>query len=188
MKRKSKKTKKSKIDNIKATNLSSNDDKFIFSETDENGKYPNELARISMLISEGAITDILITNECDTLLNSNSHSNINISDNDKNIIIDNADKYDVSITSGTEGIWKNLALGKIDLSYAEVGYTMNGRQILDHDLLTTLLTMYGFHIDDALHFIDDLVINSEGDDSSPIIMINKSVSDMMDKVDPLEKK
>jgi hypothetical protein len=185
MKRKSKKTKKSKIDNTNALNLSSNDDKFIFSETDENGKYPNELARISMSISEGAINDILITNECDTLLNSNSHSNI--SDDDKNLIMDNADKYDVSVTPGTEGIWKNLALGKIDLSYAEVGYTMNGRQILDHDLLTTLLTTYGFHIDDTLHFIDDLVINSEGDDSSPIIMINKSVSDMMDKINPLEK-
>lgn len=155
---------------------------FNFSETDEYGKYPNELARISMSIKSGTFKNILITTECDDLLKSND------TNNDINETKSDESKNDSTsiITPGTEGIWKNLALRKINIFYAQVGTTLDGRPVLDHDQLMTLLTTYGFNIDDALHFVDDFAKNSENDKMSPIIMIHQNVSDIMDNVEPLE--
>lgn len=177
-----KKKKSSKKDVKSDDSYLTSNETFKFSETDEYGKYPNELARISMSMKNGTFKNVLITTECDDLLKSND-VNTDITETKSK---DSKNDCASIITPGTEGIWKNLALRKINIFYAQVGTTLDGRPILDHDHLITLLTTYGFNIDDALHFVDDFAKNSENDKMSPIIMIHQNISDIMDNIEPLE--
>lgn len=84
-----------------------------------------------------------------------------------------------------EDIWKNLECGKIELGYAIVGYSCNGRPVVDHDVLVTLLINYGYKIDHILAFIDDFNAVSEDDSGFPMIVVNSSVSRIYEEVEPL---
>ena len=79
-----------------------------------------------------------------------------------------------------DDIWSRLDNGVIDIKYATVGYGPNGRLILDHDILVTLLINYGYKIDDVLAFIDDFNSMSENDNYFPLVMMNSHVYDMND--------
>lgn len=83
-------------------------------------------------------------------------------------------------------IWKYLSLGKIDLSYASIGQTVDGRAILDYDILINMLMTYGLYIDDALAFIDDFVEQSKDADESPIIMMNRYTTTIAQEIEPLK--
>ena len=84
-----------------------------------------------------------------------------------------------------EAIWKNLGLGKIDISYACIGYTHDGRMVLLQDELISLLINYGFTIQPIMMFIDDFAENTREDDSAPIIMYSANTAQIMTEVEPL---
>ena len=71
-----------------------------------------------------------------------------------------------------EKIWKCFAMGKIDVSYARVGFTYNGRAVLDYSAFIDLLLNYGFKIEDVLTFIDEFADISENEDNTnlPVLM------------------
>ena len=57
---------------------------------------------------------------------------------DDSAIASSADKKAI------DDIWKHMGLGHIDISYACVGYSMDGRPVLNHDEFVNLLINYGF--------------------------------------------
>ena len=52
-------------------------------------------------------------------------------------------------------IWKNIDDGKIDLSYAVVGVTANGRQVYGYEELIRLLQCYGYPSLYAIVFVNN---------------------------------
>ena len=84
-----------------------------------------------------------------------------------------------------DDIWKHMGLGHIDISYACVGYSMDGRPILNHDEFVNLLINYGFKIQDVLPFIDDFAEHSTKDDKSPIVMFTANTSAIMTNIEPI---
>lgn len=90
-----------------------------------------------------------------------------------------------SEASSVESIWKNIGIGKIDISYACVGYTMDGRPVLDHSQFVDLLINYGYLVTDALKFIDEFSSYSSKEKTSPIIMININVSRICTEIEPI---
>ena len=91
----------------------------------------------------------------------------------------------VESKNAVDDIWSRLDNGAIDIKYATVGYGPNGRLILDHDILVTLLINYGYKIDDVLAFIDDFNGMSENDNDFPLVMMNSHVYDIYENVNPI---
>ena len=79
-------------------------------------------------------------------------------------------------------MWKYMSMGKIDISYACVGYSYDGRPILDYNAFIDLLINYGFKIEDVLVFIDDFASCTENDDKAPIIMTSVNMSRIMTEI------
>lgn len=142
----------------------------------------NKLARINISVDDQSITNVELNNNTDNITLQDKPLPINEDEYIKEAAIAN----DVKLTPGTEKIWKYVALGKINMLYAQIGTSMDGRPILDHDLLSTVLVTYGFDIDNAIDFINDFAENSKDDNSAPIIMINLHMSDIMEMVEPIE--
>ena len=143
----------------------------------------NKLARINISVDDQSITNVDLNND--------NADNIALQDkqlpiNEDNYIKETATTYDVKLTPGTEKIWKYVALGKINMLHAQIGKSLDGRPILDHDLLSTVLVTYGFDIDNAIDFINDFAENSKDDNSAPIIMINSYMFNIMNMVEPIE--
>lgn len=88
--------------------------------------------------------------------------------------------------SAIEAIWKNLAIGRIDLSFACVGYTLDGRLVLDHNNVIDMLIGYGFKPNDIFDFIDDYEKSSAKDSNAPIIMTNINSARISTEIEPLE--
>lgn len=59
----------------------------------------------------------------------------------------------------------------MDLAYAAVGYDFRtGRPVYDYDILVDLLVNYGYGVDDAAAFIDELSVSGVFDGFAPVIM------------------
>ena len=86
---------------------------------------------------------------------------------------------------GVEEVWRKLQDGSIDMSYACVGYSYDGRPVLEYNLVVDLLVQYGFKGDDVYKFIDEFAELSTKDGSSPIVMTNANTARMMVEVEPL---
>ena len=96
-------------------------------------------------------------------------------------------KKDKASASAIDKMWKMLGLGKIDISYACVGYTLDGRPILDHSCLVDLLVNYGFDIDSVMEFIDDFAKSSSNSSSqAPIVMMSAQMAKIMSDIVPLD--
>lgn len=142
----------------------------------------NKLARINISVDDQSITHVELNNNADNITLQDKPLPINEDEYIKETTVVN----DVKLTPGTEKIWKYVALGKINMLYAQIGTSMDGRPILDHDLLSTVLVTYGFDIDNAINFINDFAENSKDDNSAPIIMINSHMTDIVEMVEPIE--
>lgn len=90
--------------------------------------------------------------------------------------------------ANTDQIWRCMNRGKIDISYACVGYTYDGRPVLDHSSFVDLLINYGFMITDILPFIDEFAECAKDDDTSPIVMTNINVARIVTEIEPIAKK
>ena len=74
-------------------------------------------------------------------------------------------------------IWKNIDNGKIDLSYAVIGVTANGRQVYGYEELLRLLQAYGYPSLYAVVFVNNFQYAIDEDEKykndktqSPLIM------------------
>ena len=180
----SKKDKNKKSSNSKHNNKTCKNDDLIEQPTEfvippDN----NKLARINISVDDQSITNVELNND--------NANNTVLQDkplpiNEDEYIKETALADDVKLTPGTAKIWKYLARGKINMLHAQIGTSMDGRPILDHDLLSTVLVTYGFDIDNAIDFINDFVENSKDDNSAPIIMINSYMSEIMEMVEPIK--
>lgn len=87
-------------------------------------------------------------------------------------------------------IWKNLNNGKIDITYACIGYSMDGRPILNQDEFTHLLIQYGFSMSGIWAFYDDFMeINSKVPNSdAPIFMHTVNNTRIVSEIKPLINK
>lgn len=145
-------------------------------------RYPNEIGRVvvspeSMTIvpvevQEEMIGDIMAKERKRSKTSKDSSSSEDIS------------KQDVD-KKAVDAIWKHLGLGHIDISYACVGYSMDGRPILNHSEFVDLLVTYGFNIQDVLPFIEDFASHSVNDNKSPIVMYTANTSAIMTSIEPI---
>lgn len=135
-----------------------------------NHAYPNALAKLKVSLKDMSI------------------ENIGLTDNGENEMAARKSSKNASSNAEVDLIWKNLGLGKIDISYACVGYTLNGRPVLSQDELINLLVNYGFNIQAIMLFIDDFAKNAEKDDTSPIVMYSVNTARIMTEIKPIVRK
>lgn len=163
----------------------------LFKDMQSAGKYPNALAHLRVIPREMRIEVVDdIEEDGDTPMASKKQDKPK-GRKGKAKKDGNAEaKHDgeVKHSAEVEKIWKCFAMGKIDVSYARVGFTYNGRAVLDYSAFIDLLINYGFKIEDVLTFIDEFADIGENEDiNSPIVMMNANVSRIMAEVEPLEK-
>lgn len=84
-----------------------------------------------------------------------------------------------AIEKDIDRIWKAMDAGKIDISYACVGYSLDGRAVLDNSAFIDLLINYGFKIEAVMQFIDEFASIAKDDEFGPIVMINQNLSKIM---------
>lgn len=135
-----------------------------------NHAYPNALAKLKVSLKDMSI------------------ENIGLTDNGESEMAARKSSKNASSNAEVDLIWKNLGLGKIDISYACVGYTLNGRPVLSQDELINLLVNYGFNIQAIMLFIDDFAKNAEKDDTSPIVMYSVNTARIMTEIKPIVRK
>lgn len=137
------------------------------------GIYPNALARLRVSLKDmsvehlGSIEDSIGNAEGDNMATKKSS------------------KKDELSNSKVDLMWKSLGLGKIDLSYACIGYTHDGRMVLNQDELVSLLINYGFMIQDVMSFIDDFAVQSAKDSKGPIVMYTVNTAAIMNDIEPI---
>ena len=132
--------------------------------------YPNALAKLKVSVKDLSIANIgTIVQERPTMANKKA--------NKKTV-----DSQELDL------IWKNLGIGKIDISYACVGYTIDGKPVLNQDELISLLINYGFTMPTIMAFIDDFALHSKQDDNAPVIMYTVNTAKIMTEVKPIVKK
>lgn len=88
--------------------------------------------------------------------------------------------------SSVDSIWKNMGNGKIDISYACIGYSMDGRPILNHNDLLDMLVKYGYRYEDAVGFIEDYT-SMDQPPGSPIIMAGVNAAKIAVDIVPIAK-
>lgn len=137
------------------------------------GIYPNALARLRVSLKDmsvehlGIIEDNIVNVEGDGMAAKKSS------------------KKDGLSSSKVDLMWKSLGLGKINLSYACIGYTHDGRMVLNQDELISLLINYGFMIQDVMAFIDDFAAQSAKDSNGPIVMYTTNTAAIMSDIEPI---
>ena len=135
-----------------------------------NHAYPNALAKLKVSMKDMSIEHVGLTG--------NGESEMAAKKSGKN----------ASSNAEVDMIWKNLGLGKIDMSYACVGYTLDGRPVLSQDELISLLISYGFNIPSIMLFIDDFAKHAEKDGTSPIVMYTVNTARIMTEIKPIVRK
>ena len=140
-----------------------------------NVRFPNELGRAYVSVKSMRIVPIDSVNYGDVMAENNRRK----------------PKKDRKSTQNAEkkaidDIWRHMGLGHIDISYACVGYSMDGRPILNHDDFANLLASYGFDISAVVQFIDDFAASSTTDSKSPIVMFTTNTSAIMTDIKPLD--
>ena len=151
-----------------------------FPVIDSSQMQPNELGRIHVSINKQQICPIE-ANYIGNIMARSKKNNNNPKDIDANAkpAKENIDQKAI------DAIWKHMGLGHIDISYACVGYSMDGRPILNYDEFTNLLVTYGFNIQDVMMFIDDFANHSTQDNTSPIVMFTTNTSAIMTNIEPI---
>ena len=149
-------------------------------EHDIKTAFPNELGRVLVSVKDMSITPIEARHACigETMAKGQRKSKKTEKE------LKNEDTVPAADKKAVDDIWKHLGLGHIDLSYACVGYSMDGRPILNHDELVSLLVNYGFSIQDVLAFIEDFATNAT-EDMSPIVMYTANTSAIMTEIKPI---
>lgn len=142
--------------------------------------YPGELGRVHVSLGSMSITPLEVVEErVEEVMAKESKRKSKSKDKDNISESQNVDQKAI------DAIWKHLGLGHIDISYACIGYSMDGRPILNHDEFVNLLVNYGFKIQDILPFIDDFASHSENDKKSPIVMFTANESAIMTSIEPI---
>lgn len=149
-------------------------------EHDIKTAFPNELGRVLVSVKDMTITPVEARLACtgDTMAKGQRKSKKTAKE------LRNEDTVPAADKKAVDDIWKHLGLGHIDLSYACVGYSMDGRPVLNHDELVSLLVNYGFSIQAVLAFIEDFAANSN-EDMSPIVMYTANTSAIMTEIKPI---
>lgn len=142
--------------------------------------YPSELGRVRVSLGSMSITPLEVVEErVEEVMARESKRKSKSKDKNQTNESQNVDQKAI------DAIWKHLGLGHIDISYACIGYSMDGRPILNHDEFVNLLINYGFKIQDILPFIDDFASHSENDKKSPIVMFTANESAIMTSIEPI---
>ena len=148
--------------------------------------YPNALAKLRVSAKDLSISDVSYElnkgiGDGDSIMAKKSKK----TNEDGNI----SSSIDIaSANPQVDLIWKNLGLGKIDLSYACIGYTYSGSMVLLHDDLVSLLINYGFNIEVVLAFIEDFAKHAENDPSAPVVIYSKNNAFIMSDIEPITGK
>ena len=135
-----------------------------------NHVYPNALAKLKVSLKDMSVEHVGLTG--------NGESEMAAKKSSKN----------TTSNAEVDLIWKNLGLGKIDISYACVGYTLDGRPVLSQDELISLLISYGFNMPAIMLFIDDFAKHAEKDGTSPIVMYSVNTARIMTEIKPIVRK
>jgi hypothetical protein len=144
-------------------------------------KYPNELAHIKVDMQNRIVEHVsenTIKEENEAMARKRSKKSSNKSKNEPK-----------KSSKEVNFMWKCMSLGKIDISYACVGYSFStGQPILDYSAFVDLLVNYGFAIQDVMSFIDEFAECSKEDNNAPIVMTNLNIARIMTEVEPIVKK
>ena len=157
------------------TNITSSDS---MDSLDTQRHCSNELGRVHVSISQQQVFPVEAKYIGDTMSREKKSKKSN---NEKQP----ANHQDVD-RKAIDDIWKHLGLGHIDISYACIGYSLDGRPILNHDDFVNLLVNYGFDINDIVPFIEDFASHSLKDNKSPIVMFTANASAIMTSIEPIK--
>ena len=141
-------------------------------------KIPNEIGRVHICINNQQVIPVKSEYVGEAMA---KESEINNKRKHKKQSLDSANVDKKAIVP----IWKHMGLGHIDISYACIGYSLEGRPILNHDEFVNLLINYGFNIKDIIPFIDDFAKHSLEDPKSPIVMFTANTSAIMTNIKPI---
>ena len=141
--------------------------------------FSNEIGRVHASVKDMSIVPYEYENAGDIMAREKKQHKGKDDKNSTKPINQNVDKKAI------DDIWKHMGLGHIDISYAFIGYSMDGRPILNHDEFVNLLINYGFKVQDVLSFIDDFAAHSTHDYKSPIVMFSSNTSAIMTNIEPI---
>ena len=133
--------------------------------------YPNQLGRIHISISKQQVSPVEV--------------DINKNDTLNDITPKDSNKIKKCNRKTIDDIWRHLGLGDINISYACIGYTLDGRPVLNYDEFANLLVTYGFNINDVVAFIEDFASHSLKDNNAPIVMFTSNSSAIMTNIAPI---
>ena len=97
---------------------------------------------------------------------------------------------DESTKNELELIWKNLNIGKIDITYACIGYSLDGRPVLNQHEFVSLLIEYGFSMKGIYAFFADYAEVSKKmvNANAPIFMSTVNNTRIMTEIKPIVNK
>ena len=154
--------------------------------------FPNELGRVRVSVKDMSVIPIEVESIGDIMTEENDScskkSNRKSSKQSKRQSIQESASHSNDPSDARhaiDDIWKHMGLGHTDISYACVGYSMDGRPILNYDEFINLLVNYGFNVDVVIKFIDDFVKNGVKDSKSPIVMFTTNTSAIMTDIQPI---
>lgn len=130
---------------------------------------PDALAKIVVSLKDKAIIDVKLKNDPYEAV---SPGNVSRG------LLDNI-RDDKTI----ELMWSLMNSSKIDISLACVGYSLDGRAVLDYKNFMDLLVSYGFSSKDAIVFIDDFSKSTINDSMAPIVMTDVNTARILTTVE-----
>lgn len=139
-------------------------------------EYPNALAYLKVSLSDMTVQNIYNFTEIkglDEIMANNTNDCTN--DSTKNEL---------------ELIWKNLNNGKIDITYACIGYSLDGRPVLNQHEFISLLIEYGFSMQGIYAFFADYVEVTKklANSNYPIFMSSVNNARIMTEIKPIVNK
>ena len=149
-------------------------------EIDMSKKYPHAIACLNVSVpnkSVQRIDDGKMQKEDDEMAKKSKKND----DVDSNKSSGDASR---SSSKAVEKIWKMMATGEIDISYACIGYALDGRPVLNHNNFLDMLVSLGFTIDDALSFTYDFAEATKSNDSAPILMTDINSARIATELNP----
>jgi hypothetical protein len=130
---------------------------------------PDALAKIVVSLKDKAIIDVKLKND--------SREDVSPGNVSRRMLDNIRDDKTIDL------MWSLLNSSKIDISLACVGYSFDGRSVLDYKNFVDLLVSYGFSSKDAIMFIDDFSKSTINDSMAPIVMTDANTARILTTVE-----
>lgn len=153
------------------------------------GNFPNALAVLRASMQDMSISTSMCTEEGELLVREKKTGKKSKAQTTicYGTAIGQSSKLSKSTIDEIDEIWKALEAGRVDISYACAGYTLDGRVVIDQADFMSLLAAYGFNVNTIALFVDDFVKQTKDVKTAPILMCGINSAKILTEVVPLKK-